>query len=532
MPRIVTTVNLFPIVSRELLVASRRFGTYASRFAIALLIFLVVGYMLILVAVDNYSPHVAGRDMFYTVSCIMIFLCNIAGVYLTADCLSEEKRNGTLGLLFLTNLRGYQVVMGKMSVGAIQGLLGLMAAVPMLVVPILMGGVDPALVLRMTGVMFATLFLSLSVGLACSAMFKSSKVTTSATFGAMFLLNFATPIITAIVYEMDRGLGQMIEWIPSFSTGAMFALTLDSGVGAGGPRVAAFNISLWMTLGVTGVSMLYALWKTGRAWQDQAARPAADTVVSGNAEGIRRRTRVLNRNPLEWLTVRRRLGPLLMWIALLLVFSFMMFITGGFNSLGSGRGYDEVSFLFSLWVTAVMFKWWMAGAVCDRFRVDRGENAMELLLSTPLEYGDYAQAIRRRLKWQFMWPVIFMLCLIPFMMAESDGDTWPVYIMGVLMFGVDAWAAYFVGMHASLTMRRPTFSSTIVILKIHVLPYAFFFGAMLMIAINSANFDPEGILTLWFMIGLVNNSIWVGRACLALGENFRKTAAASISPGS
>ena len=121
-------MNLFPIVSRELLVASRRLGTYASRFAIALLIFAVVGYWMILVGVENYPAHRAGNDMFYSVSCILIFLCNIAGVYLTADCLSEEKRNGTLGLLFLTNLRGYQVVLGKMSVGAIQGVLGLMAA--------------------------------------------------------------------------------------------------------------------------------------------------------------------------------------------------------------------------------------------------------------------------------------------------------------------------------------------------------------------------------------------------------------------
>ena len=181
-----------------------------------------------------------------------------------------------------------------------------------------------------------------------------------------------------------------------------------------------------------------------------------------------------------------------------------------------------------------MFKWWIASAVCDRFRIDRGENAMELLLSTPLKYEDYAQAIRRRLRRQFMWPVIFMLCLIPFMMTRSDDDTWQVYILGVLMFGIDAWAAYFIGMHASLTMRRPTFSSTIVILKIHVLPYAFFFGAMLLIGITGAGggIDLEGILALWFMIGLVNNSIWVGRACLALGENFMKTAAASISPGS
>ena len=43
-----------------------------------------------------------------------------------------------------------------------------------------------------------------------------------------------------------------------------------------------------------------------------------------------------------------------------------------------------------------MFKWWIASAVCDRFQIDRGENAMELLLSTPMKYEDYAQAIRRR----------------------------------------------------------------------------------------------------------------------------------------
>ena len=157
---------------------------------------------------------------------------------------------------------------------------------------------------------------------------------------------------------------------------------------------------------------------------------------------------------------------------------------------------------------------------------------MELLLSTPMKYEDYAQAIRRRLRWQFMWPVIFMLCLIPYMMTRSDDDTWPVYILGVLMFGIDAWAAYFIGMHASLTMRRPTFSSTIVILKIHILPYAFFMGALLLIAITSAGMNVEGVMALWFMIGLTNNAVWVGRACMSLGENFRKTAANAISPGS
>ena len=58
-----------------------------------------------------------------------------------------------------------------------------------------------------------------------------------------------------------------------------------------------------------------------------------------------------------------------------------------------------------------------------------------------------------------MWPVIFMLCLIPYMMTRSDDDTWPVYILGVLMFGIDAWAAYFIGMHACIPMKYAAHAS-------------------------------------------------------------------------
>ena len=37
---------------------------------------------------------------------------------MTADCLSEEKREGTLGLLFLTDLRGYDIVVSSSSAWA------------------------------------------------------------------------------------------------------------------------------------------------------------------------------------------------------------------------------------------------------------------------------------------------------------------------------------------------------------------------------------------------------------------------------
>ncbi|MEC9082068.1 MAG: ABC transporter permease, partial [Verrucomicrobiota bacterium] len=60
------------------------------------------------------------------------------------------------------------------------------AVAPVMMVPLLMGGVDPAEVGRMVGVLFAALFMSLSVGMACSSHFKSSKTATGVT--ALFIL--------------------------------------------------------------------------------------------------------------------------------------------------------------------------------------------------------------------------------------------------------------------------------------------------------------------------------------------------------
>ena len=55
----------------------------------------------------------AGKALYTTLTGFAFGLCLLAGVLLTADCLSEEKREGTLGLLFLTDLKGYDVVLGK-----------------------------------------------------------------------------------------------------------------------------------------------------------------------------------------------------------------------------------------------------------------------------------------------------------------------------------------------------------------------------------------------------------------------------------
>ena len=54
--------------------------------------------------------------------------------------MSEEKREGTLGLLFLTDLKGYDVVAGKLVANSLNGFYALMAILPVVALALLMGG--------------------------------------------------------------------------------------------------------------------------------------------------------------------------------------------------------------------------------------------------------------------------------------------------------------------------------------------------------------------------------------------------------
>src|SRR6185369_11363920 len=65
----------------------------------------------------------------------------VAGMRDTADCLSWEKREGTLGLLFLTDLKGYDVVLGKLAAHSLNAFYSVVAVLPMLAIPLLMGGI-------------------------------------------------------------------------------------------------------------------------------------------------------------------------------------------------------------------------------------------------------------------------------------------------------------------------------------------------------------------------------------------------------
>src|SRR5258706_11942121 len=60
----------------------------------------------------------------------------------TADCISRERREGTLGLLFLTPLTAQGIVLAKTLTHGLRALTMCVAVLPVLALPFLMGGVS------------------------------------------------------------------------------------------------------------------------------------------------------------------------------------------------------------------------------------------------------------------------------------------------------------------------------------------------------------------------------------------------------
>ena len=96
-------------------------------------------------------------------------------MWATSDCLSEEKREGTLGLLFLTDLKGYDVVIGKLTAKSMNSFYAVLSVVPILALPLLMGGVTAGEFARMALVVVNTLLFSLTLGICVSAVSHSPR---------------------------------------------------------------------------------------------------------------------------------------------------------------------------------------------------------------------------------------------------------------------------------------------------------------------------------------------------------------------
>lgn len=190
--------------------AARKTGPRKFRVRGALVLMLI-WLILIIGSRTSTSPAELGRNLFATLAGVTLAVCLLAGAFLTADCLSEEKREGTIGLLFLTDLKGYDVVLGKLAATSLNSFYGLLAIFPILALPMLLGGVSGAEFGRVMLALLVTLLFSLASGLAVSALSRESRAAAAGTLGLVLLLALIVPVLYGILAAVCKS-GTRSRW--------------------------------------------------------------------------------------------------------------------------------------------------------------------------------------------------------------------------------------------------------------------------------------------------------------------------------
>jgi ABC-type transport system involved in multi-copper enzyme maturation permease subunit len=508
-------MTFLPIVGRELRVTARRRGTYLNRALSALAAILIFGGTLIFKA--HSPPKDLGKDVFDFLAGLFVLSSLAAGVRYTADCLSEEKREGTLGLLFLTDLRGYDVVLGKLAATSLNCIYALLAIFPVLAIPLLLGGVTLDELWRMALVLVNALFFSLSAGICISTMSKNPRKAMFCTLLLILLVHGGLPVLGAwMTYRYYNGNTLNTFFLPS--AGYAYLLAFDAGFKS---RPGEYLQSMLVIHGLGWVLLALASIIVRHSWQDKPA----GTVLSrwqqrwqqwsyGHpAQRLAFRARLLNINPCLWLGGRHRLKPALVWGALGL--GTCVWVWGAFRW---GEDWlNELTYVFTAVVLHLTFKFWVASEACLRLGPDHRSGALELVLSTPLTVREILRGQMLALRRQFFWPVLLVVGLdFVFLLSASKrlgpgGDNqWVWFSLGaILTFVGDVYTLCWVGMWVGLISKRPNRATFATFARVVVVPCGAWSAMVILISLLELwpRLDQSGqfSMVLWFGFGLAND---------------------------
>lgn len=223
----------FPIVERELRAASHRRGTYWLR-AVMAAFGLLACLQWFAGGITASNPAVIGQGAFRMLALLGLVMA-LGAPIITADCISVERREGTLGLLFLTALKSWEVVFGKFAVTSLVALYALMGFAPVLMLPLMMGGVTGGEAIRMTLVLVNLLFLALSTGMFVSVRARSQPGAIFGAFGLLAVIMFAPYFIQGILPSRSMIFLGMLSPLNAYF------LAFDAGY-------FKYSMDFWMTL--------------------------------------------------------------------------------------------------------------------------------------------------------------------------------------------------------------------------------------------------------------------------------------------
>jgi ABC-type transport system involved in multi-copper enzyme maturation, permease component len=476
-------MSFLPLVTLELRAASRRKSTYRIRRWTAVIAFIV---SLFFIASGSLGNRGAGENLLSTLSFFAAGLILLAGVSVTPDCISQEKREGTLGLLFLTDLKGYDIVLGKFIARSLNAFYGLLALLPIVAISLILGGLTGAEFWRMALVLINLLFISLTIGIFVSTLVRDSRAATGATLASMILLFAGFPSISWLAQIVN--LPKSLTYLKYFSP--FYSYLFSSEV-----LYRSHNASFWYSLLLSNILGWFLLGFSSfllpRVWQEKAIVAERKGVFSrlrrqgrgSSSQRAKARQKLLPINPVLWLIgdepVMRHIVWILVisWGAVIVILSCQQPVD---SLVTANAGTKILGFFIKLMV---------ASQACRFFVESRRNGALEMLLCTPLRNRDIIRGQWLSLKRIFLWPLITLalLNLVPVVFLAYQAFSGPGisealhsipratlslgtscwFTLGLV---VDVFTVGWVGMWLGLTAKKPDLAPFWTVLFVLILP--------------------------------------------------------------
>ena len=472
-------MTLLPIVERELRVAARRPVTYWTRLGFAMVGAGIVGLALLFAAVAQTVATRIGAGLFYFLSLLALGFSAFAGVFLTADCLSEEKREGTLGLLFLTDLKGYDVVFGKLFGRSLSAVYGLLAIFPVLAITLTMGGVSAGEFWRMALVLLNTIFFSLAAGMLISTLGRADHRSMAGAAGLIVLIGGGLPLMELMLNRAGSP-GQFALSLPSPLTAWQLAFDLPfrRWGRSFGESLLLTHASSWLFLGLA-CFLLPNLWQSEAGLISLARRKPASAPDRPWFRRGAGRAQALDLNPVYWLLIRNSRMTWAMWFiwaALAVGFAWFFYYD---PTVALALGQNGWSLLL------IVLRILVGVYACRFFAETRRIGALELLLATPLAIEEILRGQWMALRRQFLVPSLALLGagIMPMLLIfladlPNAFPTWIImgstYALAIPKLICDLLAAAWTGMLIGLTVKKPNLAPGLTVLYTVVLPVAAF----------------------------------------------------------
>jgi ABC-type transport system involved in multi-copper enzyme maturation permease subunit len=363
-------VTFLPIVERELRAEARRPANYYLRLSAAGALLFV--FAQVMQMQGYYSASMLGKVVFSKLNWWLVFTILILVPAMTADCISREKREGTLGLLFLTPLTAKDVLVAKGLSNGLRALIMVLAVMPIMGLALLLGGVS-----WQSGLLSAVLILSaLTISIAAGI---SSSVGHADWFRAV-----AGAELRCLGVVVVTGLWVSV-WAFATNGGILRNPALLIPV-----LVAAVGFISYCLLAFAARS-LHTNWQHELTESPQPAWTRNFSTSQFWRDVFRwDKSRTLDRNPIAWLQEYS-------WTARLTKWGWMMAILFAEIIALLSAVANSRSFMTIQEYTCVFTAAGMAFTAAASFRQERQTGALEILLVTPLQ------------PWQIIWGRIWGL---------------------------------------------------------------------------------------------------------------------------